>query len=148
MMQTARTFFFLLDCKWICYWHSVRKHDTREGWLSIALNVGRFSKEPRFTITTLRVSLFFMRDLKRRKDINERTKIISGCFLTSLLESTKGKLSCQVSINVTCIFLVIGWWGCAAGWGYILIIMELRFNRAIRMRLHIFGIKKLWYKGI
>lgn len=157
MIQTARTFFFLLDCKWICYWHSVRKHDTREGWLSIALNVGRFSKEPRFTITTLRVSLFFMRDLKRRKDINERTKIVSGCFLTSLLESTKrGGLKpranfpvrCQSNNPVTCIFLVIGWWGCAAGWGYILIIMELRFNRAIRMRLHIFGIKKLWYKGI
>ena len=42
--------------------------------------------------------------------------------------------------------------GMYAGWGYIfstgLIIMELRFNRAIRMRLHIFGIIKLWYKGI
>ena len=55
---------------------------------------------------------------------------------------------CQSNNPVTCIFLVIGWWGCAAGWGYILIIMELRFNRAIRTRLHIFGIKKLWYKGI
>ena len=55
---------------------------------------------------------------------------------------------CQSNNPVTCIFLVIGWWGCGAGWGYISIIMELRFNRAIRMRLHIFGIKKLWYKGI
>lgn len=30
-----------------------------------------------------------MRDLKRQNDNNERTKIVSGCFPTSLLESTK-----------------------------------------------------------
>ena len=155
-MQTARTFFFLLDCKWICYWQSVRKHDTREGWLSIALNVGWFSKEPRFTITTLRVSLFFMRGIRTKRYQRENKdcqwlfpdKFVGIDQEGGLKPRANFPVRCQSNSPVTCIFLVIGWWGCAAGWGYISIIMELRFNRAIRMRLHIFGIKKLWYKGI
>lgn len=53
-----------------------------------------------------------MRDLKRRKDINERTKIVSGCFLTSLLESTKrgGLKPVQVSIKQPCyVYLPCNW---------------------------------------
>lgn len=48
-----------------------------------------------------------MRDLKRRKDINERTKIVSVCFLTSLLESTKrGGLKPRAGVNQTTLLRV------------------------------------------